>query len=234
MLPLQQAQRVLVFAPHPDDESIGCGGLLVRLVEAGVPVHVVLVTDGGGAGGLPAGAAALRQEEFLAALHTLGVKSHAMLGFEDGALDRGAALRLAVASQVQAFAPNWVLSPSPADAHRDHRCVAHAVQQAALASAAVQWMLQYETWSALPISHVLDVSEQMPKKMAALAQHHTALAQMDYAAAASGLARYRALLLQPGRRGGFAEGFLATERSQGFSWPAGWGRPEGWESGQLG
>ena len=38
--------RTVVLAPHPDDESLGCGGLLATLVAAGVPAHVVIVTDG--------------------------------------------------------------------------------------------------------------------------------------------------------------------------------------------
>ena len=39
--------NVLVFAPHPDDEVFGCGGAIMRHVEAGDPVRVVIVTDGG-------------------------------------------------------------------------------------------------------------------------------------------------------------------------------------------
>ena len=38
--------RLLVFAPHPDDEIIGCGGVLLNAIEAGRDVQVVYVTDG--------------------------------------------------------------------------------------------------------------------------------------------------------------------------------------------
>ena len=38
--------RLLVFAPHPDDDIIGCGGVLLNAVEAGREVQVVYVTDG--------------------------------------------------------------------------------------------------------------------------------------------------------------------------------------------
>jgi hypothetical protein len=37
----------LVLAAHPDDEVLGCGGAILRHVEAGDPLHVVIVTDGG-------------------------------------------------------------------------------------------------------------------------------------------------------------------------------------------
>ncbi len=222
-LPWQQARRVLVLAPHPDDECIGCGGLVVRLVRARVPVRVVLVTDGSGAGGLPAGAGLVRQEEFRASLRRLGVSDHALLNFPDGGLTPTAPLFDAVATEVQRFAANWVLTPSANDAHRDHRCVAQAARLAAAGSACVETLLEYETWGALPVTHVLDITDQFSTKMAALSEHRTALAQMDYASATEGLARYRALLLAPARAGGTAEAYLCSGRDSGFAWKAGWG-----------
>lgn len=39
-------RQVLVIAPHPDDESIGAGGTIARLAQAGAEVHVIVVTDG--------------------------------------------------------------------------------------------------------------------------------------------------------------------------------------------
>ncbi|MBI3368683.1 MAG: PIG-L family deacetylase, partial [Burkholderiales bacterium] len=132
-LPLAEATRVLAFAPHPDDEAIGCGGALAQLAQAGVPLRVVLVTDGAGAGALPAGTAVLRQREFVAALRTLGVADHALLGFPDGGLTWQSPLLAAIQQQVDQFAPTWILSPSRADAHRDHRVVAQAVLRAARA-----------------------------------------------------------------------------------------------------
>src|SRR5260370_7517855 len=40
------ANRVVVFAPHPDDEVLGCGGALADLLDRGAHLDVVLVTDG--------------------------------------------------------------------------------------------------------------------------------------------------------------------------------------------
>ena len=39
-------KRVLVVAPHQDDETLGCGGLIARKRYEGLPVHVVFITDG--------------------------------------------------------------------------------------------------------------------------------------------------------------------------------------------
>jgi LmbE family N-acetylglucosaminyl deacetylase len=227
-LPLAEARRVLVFAPHPDDESIGCGGLVARLVQLGVPVRVVLVTDGSGAGGLPPGSDLLRQDEFRAALQVLGVSDHGMLGFPDGELAATSPLFEAVAGEVQAYAPNWLVGPTLADPHRDHRCVAQAVQRAAVGCASVHAVLEYEIWSPVAATHVLDITQTFPIKMAALSRHVIALEQLDYCFASAGLSRYRALLLGSKSDDAAAEAFLLTERGTGFAWPAGWGRPEGW------
>ena len=40
--------RVLVFAPHPDDETLAVGGLIHRLTKEGVPVRIVFITNGDG------------------------------------------------------------------------------------------------------------------------------------------------------------------------------------------
>jgi len=101
-LALPARPRVVVFAPHPDDETIAVGGLLFRLALARVPLRVVFVTNGDGyrraleqdfAVERPTDAdyvalGELRQREALAALAHLGVprRSVRFLGFPDGGL----------------------------------------------------------------------------------------------------------------------------------------------------
>src|SRR5581483_3324065 len=92
------AERVLVLAPHMDDETIGCGGALAQHVRAGANVHVVFLTDGrhgsGKLGALTGEArreaemqlVATRKEEALRALATLGVQGWTFLDVEDGTL----------------------------------------------------------------------------------------------------------------------------------------------------
>ena len=101
-LALPRHPRVIVFAPHPDDETIGAGGLIHRLVQAGAPLRVVFLTNGDGFRRAvqtdldvrqPTDAdyvafGDLRQREALAAVAHLGVRRRAVrfLGFPDGGL----------------------------------------------------------------------------------------------------------------------------------------------------
>jgi LmbE family N-acetylglucosaminyl deacetylase len=94
--------RLMIFSPHPDDESLGAGGLIQRVLEAGGRVKVVFVTNGDG---FPEGVekedhishptakdytryGEERRLEALKALTTLGMKEHDVifLGFPDGGL----------------------------------------------------------------------------------------------------------------------------------------------------
>ena len=83
--------RVVVVAPHPDDEILGCGALLAALAARGAPVVVVAVTDGTASHpGSPWWTAerlgATRPDETRTALELLGVADHTIirLGVPDG------------------------------------------------------------------------------------------------------------------------------------------------------
>lgn len=193
-LALDGAKRVLVFAPHPDDETLGCGGTLKRLAEH-ARVKVVLVTDGSGAGELPSGTAEIRQNEFLSALAVLKVKEHSLWRFPDGQLQNDRSLQLKIKEELILFRPNWIFSPSPLDYHRDHRDLSQAVWWVASRLPDLDLMLFYETWAPSFASHIVDITETAEAKWEALAEHRTALQYGDYARAARGLAEYRGLYL---------------------------------------
>jgi LmbE family N-acetylglucosaminyl deacetylase len=131
------ARRALVLAPHPDDETIGCGATIARRRAAGTEVRVVLATDGRfshrseqvSADEL----AAIRAAEFAEACSRLDVKDDARvnLGFEEGSLGRRleevAAL---IRRQVDDFAPDEILVTSSLDWHDDHRSLSRALHLA--------------------------------------------------------------------------------------------------------
>lgn len=209
-LDLTQAKRVLVFSPHPDDETLGCGGTLARLAKM-CPVKVVLVTDGSGAGGLPAGASEVRQAEFVRALALLGVTDSIQFKQPDGHFEGSAELALRVLALLDDFQPDWVFLPSPLDYHRDHVRIAAFLEPMCRRAASITQLVFYEIWAPVPATHVVDITEQADLKKRALAEHATAMVCGDYLRAVNGLNSYRGLYLGQGR---LAEAFWVEPARQ--------------------
>lgn len=197
-LALDAAKKVLVFAPHPDDESLGCGGTLARLAQH-CPVKVVLVTDGSGAGGLPAGSDLIRQQEFISALAHLGITDYLLLQQPDGAFEATTEVMTHLDQILRDYQPNWVFLPSPLDYHRDHVKLSHALSGLCQRVKSIETLLFYEIWAPLPASHVVDISAVVEQKRQALHAHATAMACADYEEAMLGLNRYRGLYLGKGK-----------------------------------
>lgn len=193
-LPLHEAGRVLAFAPHPDDEVLGCGGTLSLLAKL-CPVKVVLVTDGSGAGELPEGAAACRKNEFRQALAVLGIEDFEFWDIPDGKVAADPALAQRIAAVLKKTAPNWVFAPSPFEYHRDHAQTAVAVARQCRASKTVERLIFYEVWSPLQATHCVDISSCWERKTDALSKHATALRYGDYRSYMEGLNRYRSMYL---------------------------------------
>lgn len=143
---------VLVVAPHPDDETLGCGALIARLVEGGTPVDVLVVTDGRGshpASALPpADLAAIRAAECVAACGRLGLppdRVHA-LGIPEGLLaERTAELVERLTVLIERSAVTDLFVPSALDWHPDHQLVRAAGVRVAAARPTVR-LLEYPVW----------------------------------------------------------------------------------------
>ena len=156
---LSQLSPALVVVPHPDDESLGCGGLLALLGDAGVDVHALLVTDGTashpGSRAYDASARrALRDAEWVDALRCLGLEdaTRHRLGCPDGAVPvaahpRSDPVMADLRALIDAVDPKLVLLPWRRDPHPDHRA-SHALVRAALRHrASVPRCIEYLVWA---------------------------------------------------------------------------------------
>ena len=203
------ARRVLVVAPHPDDETIGCGGTLALLADAGAEVRVVVVTDGEATAGSPhppTETAARRRGEAVAACAALGVGAPVHLGLPDGAVaDHATSLRVALDRVRDALDPQLVLVPWLLDRHPDHRACARSVTALVGTDADVE-VWGYEAHVPVPPTRAVDVTAVVDRKRTALAAHVTAAHALDMGAVLA-LNRWRSLHARGGQ--GWAEAFLA-------------------------
>jgi LmbE family N-acetylglucosaminyl deacetylase len=130
----------LVLAPHPDDETLGCGATIMRKLAAGTPVQIVIATDGRHwprSSRLSADVLAeLREEEARRASAILGLPSGniAFLRFEDGRLaDHRRLLRDRLIDCLVEMNPEEIFVPSIIDTHPDHRVLAELGRELAQA-----------------------------------------------------------------------------------------------------
>ncbi|MFP3939297.1 MAG: PIG-L family deacetylase [Thermoanaerobaculia bacterium] len=214
------ARRVLVVAPHHDDEVLGCGGLLAQLAAPGARIRVLFLTDGAAGAGSPGEAddalayTARRRAESARALEALGVAeadAGEHLDLPDGNLaghaDRAAeAIRRALVD----LEPDLLLAPSPLEVTADHRAafaavhrVLHPLRQTPgdgsddpLPRIARDLdVLLYEVNHPGYPDVLVDVSREVPRIEAAMACYASQQEVHDYLAAGLGLRSFRTLSL---------------------------------------
>lgn len=140
--------RTVVVAPHPDDESLGAGGLVAGLAAAGAEVEVVICSDGAAAEvALPDGVEDLadcRRDEVVEAVRVLtgGRVTPQLLELADGRLSEHHDELVARLSPLLERA-DLVVGPWPDDGHPDHHAAGRATRAAAPGSAIV---LEYPVW----------------------------------------------------------------------------------------
>lgn len=212
LAPLENG-RVLVFAPHQDDETIGCGGTLALLRQKGCEIRVVFVTDGSGAGGLPDGSVAVRQKEAAAALAVLGIDDIVFLDEPDGHFRNTPAFEQKIMAILHQFQPDWLFMPSVLDYHRDHVAIGQAVCACWKRWQGAARAFFYEIWSPLPATWVVDITSVAELKRSALSRYELPLAHCDYLSASMGLATYRGLYLSGNGQSKFAEALVEAEKN---------------------
>jgi N-acetylglucosamine malate deacetylase 1 len=175
-------KKLVVIAPHPDDETLGCGGTIARFADQGTEVSVLVV-----AGHLPPlydeAAFETTHREALAAFKILGVAQSAFLRIPATTVRDVpvAELNGKINGFIRETGPDMVLLPFP-DRHIDHRIIFDACIVACrpVRAAAPKTVLAYETlsethWNVPGIEPVfapeffVDTTDYMAKKNAALA-----------------------------------------------------------------
>lgn len=180
---------VLVVAPHPDDEVLGCGGVIARHTAQGDNVYVIIV--GKGIPELfPPEMFELARSELEAAHVILGVRNTIFLNFPAPQFELvgGHKLADAIRRVIHDLQPQLIYLPHRGDIHTDHRAVYNAVLVAArpLMNCPVRKLLCYETLSetewAPPFGDdafiptvFVDISDYLDHKLRAMACYRSQL-----------------------------------------------------------
>jgi LmbE family N-acetylglucosaminyl deacetylase len=183
----------MVLAPHPDDESIGCGGLIAACCERGTPPVVMVVTDGAkshpGSRTHPAEKLrAVRESEARAAVSLLGARGEDVVFMRiddtrsplDGPLFESAVET--IAQLARSARCSVILAPWRHDPHCDHESVDAMARAAAVRIGATH--LSYPVWgwtlpeaTPLPDETIdgwrLDISAHRDVKARAIAAHES-------------------------------------------------------------
>jgi LmbE family N-acetylglucosaminyl deacetylase len=189
----------LVIAPHPDDESIGCGGSINKHVRRGGRAKVIFLTDGqkGDFSNFYGdGYAGKRRDSAVRALSALGVKEYEFLGFEDRALNQ---VRDEVFSRtrriVETFRPGVIYVTSPYEPNPDHRTAAYAGME--LFNVTGIDTAFYEVLVPLYPNGLVNITAESPTKESPIKCYDTELYYRDYLYRVDGLNRMRTATLTP-------------------------------------
>ncbi len=207
-------KRILVFAPHPDDEIIGCGGSLVKHINNGAHVTVVYVTSGD-AGSLRHSKeelAAIREKEAKDGAQVLGIHDLIFLNNPDGYLEFHKQKNIVeFINIIREKKPHIIYTTHPKEQHKDHATTGEIVIDATYKAAGpwfqettgqpwfVPTILGYEVWTPLQhVSMVEDITNTIDTKIQALKEHVSQIKDISYDEGVKGLNRYRGTMTGQG------------------------------------
>lgn len=201
-------RNVLIISPHPDDMEIGMGGTAAKLIESGVKVISLVVTDGRRSTSVYGlgedEMARLREDEVREAVGILGVQYLILLGLRDMKSDENKSrFEAGLADAVEKFNPEEIYMPHPEiDKHPTHMAVSSIALETIKGRTTGKkptmpriWC--YEVWTPFPAyDRIEDISLQMHVKSAAIDAHRSQVEYKDYTDGMRGLNRYRAVFNQ--------------------------------------
>lgn len=151
------AMRILIFAAHPDDDILGCGGLIAKRIESGAEIKVVFFGEGTSCRYNNPGDRRMDREKKkrnaagIEALNSLGVKDYIFHNLPCGRLNQVPQIEInkLMEIEIQNFLPSIIFTHSANDANSDHRIVNACTMVATrpLPNRAIPQVFSYEVLS---------------------------------------------------------------------------------------
>lgn len=201
---LSDNERILVVAPHPDDESIGCGGLL-NLFRG--HCDVLLVTDGVSDNSKEKELSSLRQKEFSEAINVCGADNSFLLHIPQLQISHHFNRFLSIDYSVY----KYIFVPNRYEYHKDHVDTYRSIKKALKQLRIKADLVEYEVWTTIRYPNIyLDISPVLDKKIEAISQHGSQTAGLDYVGFITGLNAYRGI----SRHMQYAESFFCASEKR--------------------
>lgn len=212
------SKNVLVISPHPDDESIGCGGTIRKHIIEGDKVEVIFLTSGehGGVGKTMAEETIrLREEEARQAAMILQINAIDFWREPDGAFEVNEKTIRKLSEKIVDFGPSLIYVPHEMEDHRDHKAAARLVretlQQLPESVTSRPTVFMYEVWTPIQeFKHIVDITPYVDVKRNAIKKYESQCSLVKFDEAILSLNRYRGEMHSwPG--GDYAEIFTTWE-----------------------
>ena len=186
--------NILIIAPHPDDEVLGCGGTIAKYSRQGDDVYLCIVTKAYSPE-WPEDEIKERREEVLRVNEILGIRKTYFLGFPTVKLDTISQKELndSITQVINGVEPEVLYIPYNGDINKDHRLVFDAALVAARpkSNSPIKKILAYETlsetgWGAPFMENAftpniyVDISEALETKLKAMAAYKTELKEYPH------------------------------------------------------
>lgn len=191
--------RILVLAPHADDDVLGCGGTVIKHILQKDPIKVVYLTDNI--------RKKVRRTEAQKAAKIMGIEDIVFLGFKDGYLVDGEREVKKIRKIILSFKPNIIYLPHFLDTHPDHRSTAEILNQVISKINFQGEIWSYEAWTPVFANRIIKIDDVYPQKVLAIKAHQSQLQEREYLSAIQGLNSYRAGMFKIGKK---AEAFFVA------------------------
>ncbi|MBI4018752.1 MAG: PIG-L family deacetylase [Candidatus Aenigmarchaeota archaeon] len=202
----------MVFAAHPDDESIGCGGSMAKYASQGRRLFLTCMTSSNSQD-----AREIRETEAHNAAKKLGVEELFFLREPDRFLEYNRNALIPTINLLRRTRPDYIFIPHPDEHDRDHRSAYDISSEAAWLSSSpympelgkpcdIKGIFMYEVWT--PIQHPQyfeDITGFVQQKRSAIECYGSQISHVNYADAAIGLNKFRGIM---SGTGDFSEAFL--------------------------
>ena len=176
--------KTLVVAAHPDDDVLGCGGLIKKLTNSGESVRVIFIAEGTSCrfdniNEQVKNEIFFRSQCGISALKILGVDDYNFYDYPCGRLDQEPIIELGkiIEKEISVYKPNTILTHCQNDVHVDHKTIFQAVLQATRpVNIVVKNLLSFEILSSTEWSFIdtfkpnffVDISDTLDSKIDAM------------------------------------------------------------------